>query len=653
MLVSIRPIVYTLFHFLHFKIYPMKKAFAFACCFIAIAVSAQSTFETTIAPNILPFYEQKTIQLKDGSYVMLCSGDGVTGSSLVKLNAAGTVVAQKTVGKSVSSITPTSDTGFAVAGVINNGDDSVVFVKYDSSLNEQVALRYYINLPVSFDYYHFQSANSIIQTPDGGFIIAGTGHASHHDANAYFFKINNHGVYVPNSIYSLELNTIPKLDDITITKDGNLVLLCSLFDEFAFTYREFIIKTTVQGDDGSSSLLWGNEIYFSGDTSYIGFQTLTPTSDSGFVFIGYLKDGKSAMFKMDVNGNVIWSKYINIPPKPGTGISDLVESKDGGYIFAGAYTSPQIGTTDTTIGYLVKLTRDGVLQATKTFQNTNDVSFTFTNITPATDRGFAAVGYTGNFNLGQYNNVIIYKFDSTFNTCSSAYTNETVPVVDTEINKTSSGGFTALGYDIGADTPSLVQETLYLKDFSSCSNILPLHLLSFNAILQNKTVNVAWKTANETDEDHFVVERSPDARTFGDLQSVTAKGNGNSSIESYASVDLHPLTGTSYYRLREVDKDGAVTYSNIVSVTVLANGTIVISPNPVHDNLHVLLQSRESGEATFVVSDVTGKIVAKQKNTIVEGTNTFHIPAASLSTGLYVLKVIQNNTVQSVKFIKQ
>ncbi len=171
--------------------------------------------------------------------------------------------------------------------------------------------------------------------------------------------------------------------------------------------------------------------------------------------------------------------------------------------------------------------------------------------------------------------------------------------------------------------------------------------------LQNKTVNVAWKTTNELNTDNFVVERSDDSRTFTSLQKITAKGNNAASVENYATVDLQPLQGTSYYRLREVDRQGAVTYSNIVSVTVLANGTLVISPNPVHDNLHVLLQSRASGQAIFVVSDITGKIVAKQKSAIIEGMNTIHIPATSLSKGIYVLKVIQNNAVQSVKFIKQ
>ncbi len=297
--------------------------------------------------------------------------------------------------------------------------------------------------------------------------------------------------------------------------------------------------------------------------------------------------------------------------------------------------------------------KDGSWQWNKTFAYRDSVTSAFFNIIPTSDSGFAVAGDIGNSNLS-ISDLIVCKFDSAFTTCSPLGSDTTNPIADFALYQGGGDSFQPSHIDsLHIDTLSLTQTATAFSCTHPCSEILSVQLLSLNATLQNKAVNVAWKTTNEINTDHFVVERSTDARTFSDLQTVTAKGNGSTNVESYATVDLQPLQGTSYYRLKEVDKEGKITYSNVVSVTMLANGTLVISPNPVHDNVHVLLQSTLSGKATFIVSDITGKIVAKQKNQIVVGTNTVQISSASLSKGMYVLKVIQNNAVQSVKFIKQ
>ena len=623
----------------------MKKLFTLVFCFIALIASSQNTFESVISSPIHTEHVLSIIQLKGGSYVILGRGAFFdSGYYLVKLNSQGSIVAQKKINKGlyqfqsgIGAITATSDGGFAAAGTYSdNVGGYPFFAKYDSSLNEQTVLVYHS--------ISFRLVSKIVQLPDDGFLIGGGA------VEAHFFRINNDGSYVANSFQVLEP---PQLGiggtvflDMVLTKDGKVLLLCE-------NPTSRILKTTLPANDGSTSG-WGEQYVPLSGSGNIDIQALYPTSDSGCVFTAQF-NGKWILCKEDSLGNPVWTKLIDNAKFKNYTITSVVETKDNSYVFSLNASGSISAGTDTTISYLIKLGKDGIWQWNKTFQYRDSASSVFSNLLSTSDGGFVTAGNVGNVHIIDSSDIVVYKYDSAFNTCSPLGSDTTNLTTDFALALGGgANGFQPLNVTpLQIDTVTLPHTATAFSRTNPCSEILPVHLLSFNATLQNKAVNVAWKTTNEINTDHFVVERSGDARSFSDLQSVVAKGNGSTNAESYAANDLQPLQGTSYYRLKEVSKDGTVTYSNIESVTMLANGTLVINPNPVHDNLHVLLQSRVSGEATFMVSDITGKIVAKQKSAIIIGMNTLHIPAASLSKGMYVLKVIQNNTVQSVKFIKQ
>ncbi len=105
---------------------------------------------------------------------------------------------------------------------------------------------------------------------------------------------------------------------------------------------------------------------------------------------------------------------------------------------------------------------------------------------------------------------------------------------------------------------------LYAMD--NGSNRLPITLLSFNATLFDGEVIVEWSTAEEIDNDFFTIERSTDGFNFQPILFKEGAGDSN-SIAHYAVTDREPLTGRSYYRLKQTDFDGSFTYSQIVSIT--------------------------------------------------------------------------------------
>ena len=170
--------------------------------------------------------------------------------------------------------------------------------------------------------------------------------------------------------------------------------------------------------------------------------------------------------------------------------------------------------------------------------------------------------------------------------------------------------------------------------------VLPIELTAFDAVPNEDQVDVSWMTATELNNDHFEVERSSDAINFERVIQVDGAGNSQSSLE-YAWRDVSPLSGTSYYRLKQVDYDGQSSYSPVRPVT-LASKTNEIKPypNPARDVLNIPLGSSDMGNTTVRIIDSKGSIVHTEQRNLGEGNTTLSIAVSSLSPGSYAVQVI-------------
>ncbi|GAB3849884.1 T9SS type A sorting domain-containing protein [Hymenobacter terrigena] len=113
--------------------------------------------------------------------------------------------------------------------------------------------------------------------------------------------------------------------------------------------------------------------------------------------------------------------------------------------------------------------------------------------------------------------------------------------------------------------------------FSTAVNPLPVELTHFDATVKTQGVAVSWATATEKNSDYFEVQRSANGENFQPVCSVKGQGTSSNPHE-YAFVDGHPLAGLSYYRLHQVDTDGASTFSPVA--TVQLRGEVSVYPNP-------------------------------------------------------------------------
>ncbi|MBI1835701.1 MAG: hypothetical protein HYR91_00395 [Flavobacteriia bacterium] len=108
---------------------------------------------------------------------------------------------------------------------------------------------------------------------------------------------------------------------------------------------------------------------------------------------------------------------------------------------------------------------------------------------------------------------------------------------------------------------------------------LPIELLSFEAKPYQGNVKINWRTANEINNDFFNVERSDDGEEFRFVCEVDGAGNSNYVI-SYFYIDAAYRKGINYYRLKQVDYNGEITYSKIITVDMsIQTGQIIMTVN--------------------------------------------------------------------------
>jgi|GEM_PF-1210729 len=174
---------------------------------------------------------------------------------------------------------------------------------------------------------------------------------------------------------------------------------------------------------------------------------------------------------------------------------------------------------------------------------------------------------------------------------------------------------------------------------------LPVSLVRFNAYVVGSSVNIEWKTNNELNTSHFIIQHSTDGTSFTNIGNVKAIDSG---ANSYQFVDNNPANGTNYYRLQSVDKDGATSFSKVVSVQFALNSNqLSVYPNPAKGVVTI----GGNHIASVQVIDNMGRVVSVQ--TLHDATNPT-LALSSLPVGVYHLRIqtIDGN-VSVIGFMKE
>ncbi|MBA4250237.1 MAG: hypothetical protein C0425_00115 [Chlorobiaceae bacterium] len=192
-----------------------------------------------------------------------------------------------------------------------------------------------------------------------------------------------------------------------------------------------------------------------------------------------------------------------------------------------------------------------------------------------------------------------------------------------------------------------LQPRFFATDFPPL-NTIPVELVSFTAKSVGNNVTLNWSTATETNNMGFSVERSVDQNNFMEIGFVSGKGT---SIEknNYSFVDRNLNVGEYYYRLKQVDFDGTVSYSSIINIDVnQIPTTFELSqnfPNPFNPSTSIKFSVDENGPAKLLIYNLLGQKVHTLFDEVAEVGTIYKVNfnAVNLNSGVYFYSLIQNS----------
>jgi hypothetical protein len=364
------------------------KQFLLAALLFSLSVysSAQIRFQKTFGgSNDDQGYSVQ--QTTDGGYIIAGTtnsfGPGNYSFYLIKTNANGDTLWTKTIGGSNAddaySVQQTTDGGYIVAGEtksIGAGDYDVYLIKTNQNGVTQWTK--------TFGGTNTDWASSVQQTNDNGYVIVGTTYSfGPGDNNVYLIKTNANGDTLWTKTIGRSYPAASWGNSVQQTNDGGYVIAGLTRAGAGGINKVYLIKTTSSGDTlWTKTFGWGEGIGHS----------VRQTSDGGYIIGADLDnfDGQSYnvyLIKTNANGDELWTKTYGGNDYDNGGSAQ--QTTDGGYVIVGNTRSFGTGLFDI---YLIKTNTNGDTLWTKTFGGTDQEYGS--EVQQTTDGGYVIAGQT-------------------------------------------------------------------------------------------------------------------------------------------------------------------------------------------------------------------------------------------------------------------
>ena len=538
---------------------------------------------------------------------------------VMKTDNSGTLQWTRSLGGSnddyISSITKTPDGGYIAAGTSNSADGDVTINNGNSDFwIVKLSAAGSIQWQKSYGGSGYDSATSIQQTTDGGYIVAGR--TSSNDINVS----GNHGGY-----------------DV------------------------WIIKL-----DASGNLSWQKT--FGGTGTDIAY-SIRQTTDGGYIAAGSTSsaDGDVTgyhagngtdfwIIKLNASGALTWQKCLG-----GTQYDqayDIRQTIDGGYI-AGGSTASHDGDVTASYGnydlWITKLDALGNLTWQKTLGGSlNEEAF---SIIQTNDGDYVVAGYsnsndvtvTGNHGNNDY---WLTKIDTSGNLLWEKLLGGSSFDVAYSLQQTADNGYILAGYTTSYDgdvTNNFGTYNYWLVKLAA--EVLPVTLLNFDGVIKDNSALLSWSTSSEINNKGFEVQKSYDGRNFSTIGFVAGAGT-SSLINKYNYTDIKVESGSNYYRLKQIDIDDKFTYSFAIKLDYSKFGWSILG-NPVIKNTTVELQLDRQANVSLQLLTINGRVLQTiNKGDIGAGTYSIPLDLSNQAAGSYVIRLLVNEKQYSQKIIK-
>ncbi|MEI6346906.1 MAG: T9SS type A sorting domain-containing protein [Bacteroidota bacterium] len=141
-------------------------------------------------------------------------------------------------------------------------------------------------------------------------------------------------------------------------------------------------------------------------------------------------------------------------------------------------------------------------------------------------------------------------------------------------------------------------------------NSLPVSLINFNVKCQNNQSLLSWTTASETNNNYFEIQKSTDAKSWNFVSKVMGAGNSTQQV-NYEYLDYNLEKSDFFYRIKQVDFDGAFDFSSIVYLKKcsLSYFDITVFPNPVKSIVNIQFNGDKNQVHSIEIFNLLGEKV--------------------------------------------
>jgi len=198
---------------------------------------------------------------------------------------------------------------------------------------------------------------------------------------------------------------------------------------------------------------------------------------------------------------------------------------------------------------------------------------------------------------------------------------------------------------------------LYIHPFVSadptCSSSLPVHLISFTGQTKDNDVLLNWQVTQELNMKEYDVERASSNLQFSYLGAVQATNSTLNHTYSYTDANaLSGISGSLYYRLKQVNKDGSISYSNVIKVSGSSGALSIKVVNPFNNIVQLHISSPVTQTMQAAIYDLQGRKIAELgTQSLSTGDNLVNMQAGGLPKGIYILTVTTGSTVYKYKIL--
>jgi hypothetical protein len=169
-------------------------------------------------------------------------------------------------------------------------------------------------------------------------------------------------------------------------------------------------------------------------------------------------------------------------------------------------------------------------------------------------------------------------------------------------------------------------------------DFVPVELSAFFAITTENGVLLKWTTVTETNNSGFIIERSSNKAEFTEVAFVDGQGT-TTNVTDYDYTDEISKPGKYSYRLKQIDFDGTITYSNVVESEVEGPQVFVLSqnyPNPFNPSTMISFSLPVDSYVTIELFNALGEKVEQITNRDYSiGNHEVNFNASKLSNGVY------------------